>query len=149
MRDRRTGSQHYFVSAAGFETAPALFKGPDLLSDVRPVVRRDVLPGLIEQTPKVMQAGDRSSVAVVNDGGILAQAAEQNGSLDIDYGNAHLVKFGCKLLVGVREGTLDTTPLQECAANSADIAGPTCSGCGSATRRYGQKRSAISITSSI
>jgi hypothetical protein len=98
-----------------------LFERPDLLGDIAPVVWRDLLPCFIEQIPKVMQAGDRRATAVIDDGGIFAQTAEQDGPLNIDNRNAPAMKFGCELLVSGRESTLNAPPFQERTSDFADI----------------------------
>ena len=55
-----------------------------LVGNIVPVLSRYLLLDFFEEVGEVVQAADRRAASVLADRGVLAQGAQQNGTLDVE-----------------------------------------------------------------
>ena len=99
IRDRPTaclglslfGRISLFQSPAWDRPKLCLLECAHLVGDIVPVLSRYLLLDFFEEVGEVVQAADRRAASVLADRGVLAQGAQQNGTLDVKERDLSLI----------------------------------------------------------
>lgn len=84
-----------------------------LVGDIVPVLTRYLLLDFFEEVGEVVQAADRRAASVLADRGVLAQGAQQNGTLDVEERDTAMMERQSQFLIGGRKTTLYAAALEK------------------------------------